>query len=196
LAAAVLLGADWSGEIPLVDPMCGSGTIPIEAARIARRIAPGRDRPFAFLAWPEVDRRQWVSRVTEARDGELGGTRVRIEGYDRDGGAITAARANAERAGVASDIEFGVQPLSALKNAPAAGLIAVNPPYGIRIGEADRLRNLYAQIGNVQRTRRPGWSVALLAADPQLAGQTRLAFEERWRSSNGGIPVKLLVTTG
>jgi putative N6-adenine-specific DNA methylase len=196
LAAAVLLGADWSGEIPLVDPMCGSGTIPIEAARIARRIAPGRDRPFAFLAWPEVDRRQWVSRVTEARDGELGGTRVRIEGYDRDGGAITAARANAERAGVASDIEFGVQPLSALKNAPAAGLIAVNPPYGIRIGEADRLRNLYAQIGNVQRARRPGWSVALLAADPQLAGQTRLAFEERWRSSNGGIPVKLLVTTG
>jgi putative N6-adenine-specific DNA methylase len=196
LAAAVLLGAGWSGETPLVDPMCGSGTIPIEAARMARRIAPGRDRSFAFLAWPEVDRRQWVSRVSEARDGELAGTPVRIEGYDRDEGAIAAARSNAERAGVGSDIEFGVQPLSALADAPRPGLIAINPPYGVRIGEADGLRNLYAQIGNVQRTRRPGWTVALLAADPKLAGQTQLAFEERWRSSNGGIPVRLLVTTG
>lgn len=194
LAAAVLIGADWWGATSLADPMCGSGTIPIEAARIARRIAPGRDRTFAFLSWPEVDRRQWVSRVTEARDGELARSPVSIEAYDRDEGAIAAARANAERAGVQDDIEFGVQPLSALREAAGPGLIAINPPYGIRIGDADRLRNLYAQIGNVLRMRRPEWKVALLAAEARLAAQTQLTLEERWRSSNGGIPVKLLAS--
>lgn len=192
LAAAILLGAGWNGDVPLVDPMCGSGTIPIEAARLARLIAPGRDRDFAFLRWPEADRARWTRLLDDARSGELPAAPVEITGADRDAGAIDAARGNAERAGVADDIDFRVQPISALQQAEAPGLIASNPPYGARIGESDSLRNLYAQLGNVARTQRPGWTLALLSADKRLEQQTRLAFEERFRTRNGGIPVRLV----
>jgi putative N6-adenine-specific DNA methylase len=192
LAAAILLGAGWNGDIPLVDPMCGSGTIPIEAARLARFIAPGRDRGFAFLRWPEVDRAQWTKLLDDARSGELPASPVEIVGTDRDAGAIEAARANAERAGVADDVEFRVQPISALEPSEPPGLIATNPPYGVRVGEADALRNLYAQLGKVARSARPGWTVALLSAERRLEQQTRLAFEERFQTRNGGIAVRLV----
>jgi putative N6-adenine-specific DNA methylase len=192
LAAAILLGADWNGDIPLTDPMCGSGTIVIEAARLARLIAPGRDRSFAFLRWPEVDQQMWTKLVDQARAGELPSSPVEIVGADRDTGAVEAARANAERAGVAEDIEFRVQPISALSHAEAPGLLASNPPYGVRVGESDELRNLYAQLGNVARRQRPGWSLALLSADKRLEQQTRFAFEEQLRTRNGGIPVRIV----
>jgi putative N6-adenine-specific DNA methylase len=192
LAAAILLGADWNGDVPLADPMCGSGTIVIEAARLARLIAPGRDRSFAFLRWPEVDQQMWTRLVDQSRDGELPSSPVEILGADRDAGAIDAARANAERAGVAEDIELRVEPISALSYAEPPGLLASNPPYGVRVGESDELRNLYAQLGNVARRQRPGWSLALLSADKRLEQQTRFAFEEQLRTRNGGIPVRIV----
>lgn len=192
LAAAILLGAGWNGDVPLVDPMCGSGTIPIEAARLARLIAPGRDRDFAFLRWPETDCASWTRLLDDARSGELPAAPVEITGADRDAGAIDAARANAERGGVADDIDFRIQPISALGPAEPPGLIASNPPYGARIGESDSLRNLYAQLGNTARAQRPGWTLALLSADQRLEQQTRLAFEEKFRTRNGGIPVRLV----
>ena len=192
LAAAALLGAGWSGDVPLVDPMCGSGTIPIEAACLARLIAPGRDRGFAFLRWPEFNQQVWIKLLDDARAGELPSSPVEIAGADRDAGAIDAARANAARAGVADDIEFNVQPISALTPAEPPGLVVSNPPYGVRVGESDELRNLYAQLGNVIRRQRPGWTLALLSADRRLEQQTRLAFEERFQTRNGGIPVRLV----
>lgn len=192
LAAAILLGAGWTGDVPFEDPMCGSGTIPIEAALIARRIAPGIHRDFAFQRWPDFDPEIWTSLVTEARASELPRSPVEIHGADRDAGAIDAARANAERAGVAGDVQLDVQPVSALADRDAPGLIASNPPYGVRVGEADRLRNLYAQFGNVVRSRRDGWTVALLTSDRQLERQTGLDLEERFRTKNGGIPVHLV----
>jgi putative N6-adenine-specific DNA methylase len=192
LAAAILLGADWNGDVPLADPMCGSGTIVIEAARLARLIAPGRDRSFAFLRWPEVDQQMWTRLVDQSRDGELPSSPVEILGADRDAGAIDAARANAERAGVAEDIELRVEPISALSYAEPPGLLASNPPYGVRVGESDELRNLYAQLGNVARRQRPGWSLVLLSADQRLERQTHLAFEETLRTRNGGIPVRIV----
>ena len=192
LAAAILLGADWNGDVPLSDPMCGSGTILIEGARLARLIAPGRDRSFAFLRWPEVDQQMWTKLVDQARASELPSSPVEIAGADRDAGAIDAARSNAERAGVAEDIDFRVQPISALSYAEPPGLIASNPPYGVRVGETDELRNLYAQLGNVARRQRPGWSLALLSADQRLERQTHLAFEETLRTRNGGIPVRIV----
>jgi putative N6-adenine-specific DNA methylase len=193
LAAAVLLGAGWTGETPLVDPMCGAGTIPIEAARIARRMAPGRDRTFAMLAWPSVDRAMWDALVADARANELPRVPVSIAGYDRDAGAIAAARANAERAGVLGDIELGVQAISSLDAAEAPGLVVSNPPYGVRVGETDRLRNLYSQLGNVLRRQRRGWDLALLSADRALERQVGVRFEERFATRNGGIPVRLVV---
>src|SRR5437762_11180320 len=101
LAAAMLLGAGWRGDRALTDPLCGSGTIAIEGALIARRMAPGARRRFSFLDWPEVDAALWVRLLDEAAAAQLEHARVRITGSDRDTGAIAAARANAERAGVA-----------------------------------------------------------------------------------------------
>jgi len=195
LAAAVLLGAGWNADVPLIDPMCGSGTIPIEAARLARSIAPGRDRGFAFLRWPEVDQAQWTKMIDDARSDELPSSPVEIIGADRDAGAIDAARANAERAGVADDIDFRVQPISAMQPCEGPGLIAANPPYGVRIGESDPLRNLYAQLGNVTRQRCAGWTLALLSADRRLEQQTGLRFEEQLRTKNGGIPIHLVTAS-
>ena len=193
LAAATLLGAGWNGTTPLTDPMCGSGTIAIEGAGIARKIAPGRDRSFAFLQWQETDQEQWRALVDAARAGELARSPVRITASDRDAGAITAARANAERAGVSADVELDVRPISAIDAMDGPGLVASNPPYGVRVGESDGLRNLYAQLGNVLRAQRSGWELALLSADRQLEGQLRLALEERLVTRNGGIPVHLVV---
>ena len=192
LAAALLLAADWKGDTPLVDPMCGSGTIPIEAAMLARRMAPGRARSFAFERWPEHDARAWASIVDDARSGELPHSPVSIEGYDRDAGAITAAQANAERAGVAADVRWAVQPISALAAAVGPGLVATNPPYGVRVGEAGRLRDLYAQLGHVARRARAGWDVALVSANPTLERQTELELSARVRTRNGGIPVRFM----
>jgi putative N6-adenine-specific DNA methylase len=192
LAAALLLAAEWSGDESLFDPMCGSGTIPIEAARLARRIAPGRDRDFAFLRWPDADRRMWSSLIEDARSRELPASPVSIGGADRDAGAIRAAQANAERAGVARDIDFAVQAISSMENDDGPGLVASNPPYGVRIGESDGLRNLYAQLGNVFRRSRPGWRIALLSADRALERQLRLPLDERLRTRNGGIPVRVV----
>ena len=192
LAAAILLGAGWAGDVPLDDPMCGSGTIPIEAALIARRIAPGSRRSFSFLRWPEMDKTVWSSLVSEAKDAELPRSPVAIHGADRDAGAIVASRANAERAGVQDDVRFDEQPISAMAEASAPGLIASNPPYGVRVGETEGLRNLYAQLGNVARRNRPGWMLALLTADKKLEQQMLLDFDEQFRTKNGGIPVHLV----
>jgi putative N6-adenine-specific DNA methylase len=195
LAAAMLIGAHWPGDEPLVDPMCGSGTIAIEGARMARRIAPGRDRDFSFRAWPEFDASEWATLVDEARSGELPRAAAPIAASDRDAGAIDASRANAARAGVESDVAFTVAPISALEPPPGNGWLIANPPYGVRVGERDRLRNLYAQLGNVARAKLAGWTVGLLLADRRLESQTGLELRESFATRNGGIPVRMVVGT-
>ncbi|HYH78257.1 MAG TPA: hypothetical protein VEX86_00620 [Longimicrobium sp.] len=198
LAAAMLLGSGWSGDSPVVDPMCGSGTLPIEAALIARRIAPGlagaarEPRRFACTAWPGHDAEEWQRAVDEARAAIVPSSPVPILGSDRDAGAIEAARANAERAGVAGDVDFDVRPVSAIEPPAGPGLLIANPPYGMRVGESDALRSLYAAVGKTARARAPGWALALLGADRKLEGQVGLPFTERFRTSNGGIPVRLV----
>jgi putative N6-adenine-specific DNA methylase len=193
LAAATILGAGWDGSTSLSDPMCGSGTIPIEAAWVARRIAPGRDRSFAFCKWPEFRDDAWRTLVDDARSRELPRSPVAIDGSDRDAGAIEAARANAARAGVDADIAFEMRPVSALDARAGTGLVVANPPYGVRVGESAGLRDLYARFGDVLRARRSGWQLALLSADRQLERQLRLDLQERLVTRNGGIPVHLVV---
>ena len=193
LAAAMLIASDWNGSTPLLDPFCGSGTIPIEAALIARRVAPGLSRAFAFQGWPSYDSSPWEALRVEALEAALPRVAVRIEGSDRDAGAIEAAVANAQRAGVASDLELSMRALSAMEDCThGRGLVLTNPPYGVRVGEAARLRDLYAKLGQVLRSKCPGWRIALLSANPRLEGELRLKLEERMRTSNGGIPVRLM----
>jgi len=193
LAAAMLVGAEYDAARPLVDPMCGSGTIAIEAAMIARRIAPGLARRFASERWPETPAGTWTAARRAAEAEIRPATGAPIIAADRDEGAIANARANAARAGVAEQIEFRVAALSALE-VPAAprGLLIANPPYGVRVGETPALRDLFARLGQVARERCDGWRVVLLSADRALDAQVKLPFTEVLATSNGGIAVRLV----
>ncbi len=199
LAAAMLLAAGWPGDAPLLDPLCGAGTIPIEAALLGRRIAPGlaggEPRRYAFEAWPEHSAAAWDDVVARAREDILPAAPAPVLGSDRDAGAVAAARANAGRAGVAADVELSVRALTAVEPPAGPGWLVTNPPYGRRVGDAHALRDLYAALGNLARARLVGWTVALLSADRRLSGQARLALDERSRTRNGPIPVRILVGT-
>ena len=192
LAAAALLATGWRGDTPLIDPMCGSGTIPIEGALIARRIAPGLGRHFGFEGWPDFDSGLWSDVVSAAKARVIARAPAPIKGSDRDAGAIRAAVSNAERAGVLDDVELSERPVSAIQPTPTPGWIISNPPYGVRVGERDRLGNLYAQLGNVLRAKCPGWRFALVSADLALERQLRLRLEPILRTSNGGIDVRVI----
>ena len=191
LAAAMLLSIGWDGAAPLVDPLCGSGTIPIEAALIARNIAPGAARSFACERWPCAGAVDWAA-VREAAAAAVRPMPVAVEGSDRDAGAVAAARQNAERAGVGSDVRFHERSLSAAEPAGAIpGWIVTNPPYGARVRGGSDLRDLYARLGHLLSSRFYGWRLALLLANPALAAQLGTPLGERFATSNGGIRVRL-----
>jgi putative N6-adenine-specific DNA methylase len=197
LAAAMVLASGWRSGEPLLDPMCGSGTIPIEAAMIARGIAPGFQRKFQFMNWPSFDAGRWNDILGAARSSAAHSIE-RIRGSDRDAGAIQAASRNAERAGVADTLQFGVETISGsisqLEDVPnGVGWILTNPPYGIRLGESKDLRDLYARLGAVLKTKR-GWRMGILTSDLALVRQTRLPLLPRINTRNGGIPVSFLVS--
>jgi putative N6-adenine-specific DNA methylase len=191
LAAAMLLASGWDRHVPLIDPMCGAGTIAIEAAWLARNIAPGRERDFAFLHWPGADGAHWATLVARAREAELERVPGVIRASDRDAGACRAALANAERAGVAADIDISQLSISAVEPVGSRGWIVTNPPYGVRVGDTS-VRNLYAQLGKVAHATFPGWSIGYLSADPALDRQTRLSLQRMFATSNGGIPVRFM----
>ncbi len=193
LAAALLLVADWNAKGPLLDPLCGSGTVAIEGALIARRRAPGLNRRFAFMQWPDFEADRWDATVAAARARERSTAPVPILASDRDAGATAAAVGNATRAGVAGDIEITTRSLSAVEPPRGPGWLVTNPPYGVRVGERGHLRDLYAQLGHVARSKLAGWTIALLAADRDLVRQTGLPLAPRLDTSNGGIPVTMVV---
>lgn len=194
LAAALLLVSDWPANAPLVDPFCGSGTIAIEAALLARRMAPGRGRGFAFMEWPDFDEPLWRRIRDEAERAILPGATAPIHASDRDAGAIEAARVNAARAGVAADITFDRRPLSAIEPPGEHGWMCTNPPYGVRVSARAELRNLYAQLGNVLREKFGGWTLAMFSADARLERATKLALRAILGTVNGGIPVRVVGT--
>jgi putative N6-adenine-specific DNA methylase len=192
LAAAMLRAARWTPDLPLLDPCCGSGTIPIEAAMIARRIPPGGNRHFAFESWPSFAAAAWKKVCAQGDEQVRPEAGVSIVGADRDAGAIEASKANALRAGVANDVVFEQRAIS--RSVPATsgpGLILANPPYGERIGDSADLRSLYATFGKLAQDTMAGWRVALLASDPALVGQTGLGLRPILETSNGGIRVAL-----
>jgi putative N6-adenine-specific DNA methylase len=193
LAAAMLLGCSYDSSLAFADPMCGSGTIAIEAAMIARRMAPGLERSFAAERWPEMNAAAWKAARETARARILPAAAAPIVASDRDAGAVEAALANAKRAGVAKDIEITERSLSAFEAPAAQGLLLVNPPYGVRVGESKQLRDLYARLGQVARTKAPAWRVGMLSADRDLERQTELDFVEMFATKNGGIPVRLVL---
>ena len=199
IAAAMLLAAEWTGDSALLDPLCGSGTIPVEGALIARRIAPGVARAeageLAVARWPELREDDLTREVARAREHELSRAPHPILGSDRDAGAIEAARANAARAGVADDVAFSERALSAIEPPRGLGLLVTNPPYGVRASEGSDVRNLFARLGKVAAARVPGWRIGVLSPDRSLDAQLRLPLAPRpaLELSNGGIRVRYLL---
>ncbi len=189
LAAGILMASGWDRKSPLVDPFCGSGTIPIEAALMAKGIPPGINRRFAFMDWPGFKAQEWQNMLEEVP--AVQAIMPIIQASDRDAGAIKMAQENAGRAGVAGMIEFTCQTVSAIQPPPQTGWVVTNPPYGFRVSEGKDLRNLYAQLGNVLRDRCQGWSLAVLSNDLILLGQIGFKLDTTLTLSNGGINVRL-----
>ncbi len=189
LAAALLAAADYDGSVPFVDPMCGAGTIVIEAALIACRKAPGMTRRFAFESWQAFDPKLWRELRDAARREERRAI-VPIAAADRDSGAIEATRANAARAGV--PVESAIQPLSRSVPTAASGLVLANPPYGARIGDASHLRDLYATLGNLARGPFDAWTFGFVTTDPKLARAAGEGFSTPYPPmAHGGLKIRL-----
>jgi 23S rRNA (guanine2445-N2)-methyltransferase / 23S rRNA (guanine2069-N7)-methyltransferase len=202
VAAALLLRAGWPRLLAaggaLLDPLCGAGTLPIEAALMAADVAPGLLRHhFGFLGWrghrPELWRTLCAEASERRRDG-LARELPALAGSDHDAEAIRRAGEHAEAAGLGARLTFArrdvadcVPPAGA-----ATGLVATNPPYGERLGERDRLRELYRRLGDRLKERFTGWRLALLTADSSLAGELRLRAERRNALWNGALRCELL----
>jgi putative N6-adenine-specific DNA methylase len=187
----MVMASGWNKISPLLDPFCGSGTIPIEAALLAGRVPAGFRRRFAFLDWPHFDSKFWNGLLADAAKAIVSDL-PKIIGSDRDAGAIRAAQANAERAGVADCIEFSRKAISAIDPPPCPGWVITNPPYGVRLRKTKDLRNLYAQLGKVLHTRCSGWHVTLLCDSIQLVRSTGLEFDKGIPLMNGGLKVRLV----
>jgi 23S rRNA (guanine2445-N2)-methyltransferase / 23S rRNA (guanine2069-N7)-methyltransferase len=198
LAAGILLRARWPEAAErgaeFLDPMCGSGTLVIEAAMIAARRAPGLRRDyFGFLGWKGHDADLWQRLKMQAAEDAATDVASIIRGSDIDQRALTIAAANAERAGVTALVRFerhAVANVRPLTDQP--GLICTNPPYGERLGDEVRARMLYADIGRSLRAHFVGWDAALLAAAPEAAHELRLRSYRVHELWNGAIPVRLL----
>lgn len=190
LAAALLVASGWPANVPLVDPMCGAGTIVIEAALLARNIAPGLARAFACEFWPGAD----VRIAAAVRDFARAAVRpcdVPIVAGDRDTGAIEATRTNAERAGVLDALTIVHQPLSdvRLSSYGGVGWLVTNPPYGIRTGHVETLHALWGRLGAVVREGGPGWTLGVVVPDQSLVNEIRLPLDRIVSTTTGGREV-------
>ncbi len=163
LAAAILLLSPWKGERMLIDPFCGSGTIPIEAAMIAKNIAPGLNRDFISEKWLNlIPQKEWYEVAEEAEDLINHDAEINIQGYDIDGDALKMARANAALAGVDKHIHFQQRDIINFSSPKKYGFVISNPPYGERLSTKDEMEILYRTIGNIINENET-WSFFLLS---------------------------------
>lgn len=164
LAAALIMLTPWHKDRILVDPFCGSGTFPIEAAMMAANIAPGMNRSFTAEAWTNIVPKQlWQDAVEEAQDMVNKDISVDIQGYDMDGEVVKAARENAKRAGVDHLIHFQQREVAKMSHPKKYGFIITNPPYGERLEEKADLPALYTQIGEVY-SNLDAWSMYMITS--------------------------------
>jgi 23S rRNA G2445 N2-methylase RlmL len=205
----MILLCEWDPATPFVDPMCGAGTLPIEAAAIALQRAPGLGRSFALEHWPCFESPAWERERAEARAHLRSELRAPILGFDQSSSAVESARRNAARAGVPPELCLEEQPLAELRAPrfrllqrpgealpagarPPRGLVLTNPPYGRRLGDLPRARATYTELGRVLRERFRGWHVGILSAHPAHGACLRLGQPVVHSLRNGGIRVELL----
>tara|TARA_R110000787_G_scaffold49871_2_gene119332 strand:- start:1125 stop:3278 length:2154 start_codon:yes stop_codon:yes gene_type:complete len=205
LAAALLLRAGWP-EIAarggaLIDPLCGSGTFLIEGAMMVADMAPGliRER-FGFHGWAKHDATLWQDIRQEALarcEAGLSREIPEIRGYDKDTRAVSAAQENIACAGLEKWVRVMAKPIEAFKKPThretGDGLIICNPPYGERWGEMEELKPLYQTLGEVAKRECPGWRMAVITGNAELAGELRLRADKKYQFFNGTIPSQLLL---
>ncbi|MCL6359631.1 bifunctional 23S rRNA (guanine(2069)-N(7))-methyltransferase RlmK/23S rRNA (guanine(2445)-N(2))-methyltransferase RlmL [Pectobacterium polaris] len=194
LAAAIVLRSSWQNGTPLVDPMCGSGTLLIEAAMIASDRAPGLHRThWGFNAWLKHDAELWREVTTEAQQRASQGlqtTTSRFFGSDNDRRVIEIAKANARRAGVAELISFDVRDAAQLKNPlpeGPKGTVVSNPPYGERLESEPALIALHNMLGRKMKSDFGGWQLSLFSASPELLSCLQLRAERQFKAKNGPL---------
>jgi len=195
LAALLLRAAGYDGRSPLLDPMCGSGTLVLEAAELAAGLAPGRGRDFAFQQLANFDTVAFdalKARAPHARSEAV------CLGFDRDPGAVRMSLDNTARAGVAARVQFHQGEIKNLQRPDTApGLVMVNPPYGVRVGDKRAMHGLYKSFGAVMRERFAGWRVAFVTPDAQMARMTGLDFKDISAPiDHGGVKIRLYQTDG
>lgn len=167
LAAAMVQLSFWKEGRLLLDPFCGSGTIPIEAALIGRNIAPGLNRKFAAEQWPSIPAHLWKEERKAAFDAINNDAEIRIIGSDILPAAVMAARENAMEAGVDDCIDFHIRPLKEVRFDENYGIMIANPPYGERIGEKEEIRRIYSDLKKLYE-KNPTWSLYLVTTDKEF----------------------------
>ncbi len=192
LAAAVVALTGWDGSVPLADPMCGSGTIPVEAALVAAQMPPGLQRSFGFQKWLDYDDRLWNRLYREAEQGVRKLPVGLITGYDLDSRALGLAARNAAKAGFEGQLHFFHAALESFKPEGDKGVVIINPPYGKRLGDEEELKELYCQIGDIMKQRCRGWTGYVLTGNLELAKYIGLKASRRFVLFNGPIECRLL----
>lgn len=193
LAAGLLMLSEWDQQSPLVDFMAGSGTLLIEGAMMALKIAPGLHRKrFGFQRWLNYDQQAWENLVQEAMDQELEDLPFKLYGFDIDRRMIVIAKDNARSAGVDHVIEFKREPVATVTPPAEKGLAVVNPPYGARIGDEDNLRDVYRDLGFTLKHRFKGWDCWILSGNKELIADLKLKSTRKHFVFNGNIECRWL----
>ena len=195
LAAAIVMRSGWQSTTPLIDPMCGSGTLLLEAALIATDRAPGLLRThWGFNRWKNHNQAVWQEVVAEAKERARVGTAAttaRFFGYDNDSRVLESARANARRAGVFELFTFAQQDVIKLKNPLAGqeitGTVLSNPPYGERLESEPALIALHSLLGRIMKQQFGGWNLSLFSASPELLSCLQLRADRQFKAKNGPL---------
>lgn len=193
LAAALIVMSEWTPDLAFFDPLCGSGTLPIESALKALNIAPGLYRQrFGFETWLDFDKSLWQSIRTEAEAAKLTQLSKPIIGSDRDLDIIEQARTNAQNCGIETQVRFYHQELAKVEAPADKGIIICNPPYGQRIGNTEELVSLYKLLGDIFKQRFTGWIAYVLTGNKELSKKIGLRTSRRLPVYNGSLPCTLL----
>jgi len=193
LAAALVYLSGWQPQQAFCDPLCGSGTLPIEAALIGLNRAPGlfRDR-FGFETWPDFDAPLWQRLREQAQAGQKESLAAPIVGCDRDRDVIAQAETNAQNSQVAAQITLQTSDLATVEAPADSGILLCNPPYGERLGRDEDLGAFYRLLGDVLKQRFKGWTAFVLSGNKSLARSIGLKSSQRIPVWNGNLPCQLM----
>lgn len=192
LAAGILRLAGWTPEIPLLDPMCGSGTFLLEAAQMALNIAPGSTRSFGFEKLKRHQPQVWAKIKAEAAAQQSPARPLEIFGSDLHNNELQAARRNLADAGLGEAVRLKQADVLRLAPPTPTGMMVTNPPYGVRLGEQNRLAEWYPRLGDALKQNFAGWRCFILSGDPRLPKLIRLSASRRTPLFNGALECRLL----